>query len=72
MRVTTGTVRRGTVELDDKDLPDGTKVMVVPQESDETFELSPEEEKKLLAAIREAELGHVQDGDEVLRQIRRK
>ena len=72
MRVTTGIVRRGTVELDDKDLPDGTKVVVVPQESDDTFELSPEEEAKLLAAIREVELGHVQDGAEVLRKIRRK
>jgi hypothetical protein len=73
MRLTTGIVRRGTVELDDdKDLPDGTPVMVIAQEGDETFELSQEEEEKLLAAIREVELGHVQDGQEVLRKIRRK
>ncbi len=73
MRLTTGIVRRGTVELDDdKDLPEGTPVMVIAQESDETFELSPAEEEKLLAAIREVELGHVRSGEEVLRKIRRK
>ena len=73
MRLTTGIVRRGTVELDDdKDLPDGTPVTVIAPEGDETFELSPAEEAKLLAAIREVELGHVQSGAEVLRKIRRK
>lgn len=72
MRMITGIVRRGAVELDDKELPDGTPVVVIPQESDETFELSPAEEEKLLAAIREVELGRVQSGEEVLRRIRRK
>ena len=72
MRMTTGTVRRGRVELDDDDLPEGTKVTVLAHEGDETFELSPEDEEKLLAAIRSAEAGHVQDGQGVLRKIRRK
>jgi len=72
MRVTTGTVRRGTVELDEKDLPEGTTVTVLAPEGDETFELSPAEVSKLLAAIGEVERGQVQDGKEVLQKIRRK
>lgn len=57
MRLATGTVRRGTVELDDKDLPEGTIVTVLAPEGDETFELGPVEEAQLLAAIEEAKRG---------------
>lgn len=73
MRITSGIVRRGTVELDDdRDLPDGTPVTVIVREGDETFELSPAEEEKLLAAIAELERGEFEDGWELLRQLRRK
>jgi len=37
MRMTTGIVRHGIVELDDKDLPDGTPVTVIVREGEETF-----------------------------------
>lgn len=73
MRLTTGIVRRGTVELDDdKDLPDGTPVTVIAPEGDETFELSPAEEAKLLAAIEQGARGKVRSAEQVLRKIRRK
>ncbi len=72
MRVTTGIVRRGTVELDDKDLPDGTAVTVLVPEREDAFEVTSADKAKLLAAIRELERGEVEDGWELLRSIRPK
>lgn len=72
MRVTTGTIRKGKVELEEKDLPEGTTVTVLVPEGDDTFEVTPEEKAKLLAAIREVERGEVEDGWELLRSIRPK
>ena len=70
--MTTGIVRRGVVELDDKDLPDGTPVTVIVREREETFELSPDEEARLLEAIAQVERGEYEDGRELLRELRRK
>lgn len=72
MRVTSGTIRQGKVELEENDLPDGTPVMVIVREGDETFELSPAEEEKLLAAIAELDRGEFEDGRELLRKLRQK
>lgn len=44
---------------------------VLAPEGDETFELLPEEEAKLIAAIAEAERGETTSGSSVLDQIRR-
>ena len=44
---------------------------VLAPEGDETFELKPEEEAKLLAAIAEAERGETTSAAHVLEQIRR-
>jgi len=71
MRMTTGIVRKGKVELDN-DLPDGTPVAVIVREGEETFELSPEEEAKLLEAIAQVERGEYEDGSELLRELRQK
>ena len=72
MRITTGIVRRGTVELDEKDVPEGTTVTVLVPERGDTFEVTPEEKAKLLAAMREVERGEVEEGWELLRSIRPK
>lgn len=72
MRVTTGTVRHGNVELDAKDIPEGTTVTVLAPEGDETFDLGPADEAKLLAAIEEAARGQTTAAAEVIRKIRRK
>jgi hypothetical protein len=72
MRVTTGTIRKGKVELEEKDLPEGTTVTVLVPDAGDTFEVTPEEKAKLLAAIREVERGEVEDGWELLRSIRPK
>lgn len=57
MLITTGQVHRGAIEVDNSSLPEGTKVTILVHEDDETFELSAEEEAKLLAAMAEAERG---------------
>ena len=71
MLITTGTVRGGTIQIDPKSLPDGATVTVLAPEGDETFELSPEDEAKLLATIAEAEQGKTTSAADVLKQIRR-
>ncbi len=71
MLITTGIVQGGTIKLDDPNLPEGTLVTVLAPEGDETFELAPAEEAKLLAAIAEAERGETTNATDLLKQIRR-
>lgn len=71
MLITTGKVQGGTIKVDAKDLPEGATVTVLAPEGDETFELSSEEESKLLAAIAEADRGETTSASQVLQQIRR-
>lgn len=71
MLITTGKVLGGTIKVDVQGLPEGAVVTVLASEGDETFELAPEEETKLLAAIAEAERGEATNASDVLRQIRR-
>jgi hypothetical protein len=71
MLITTGKVLGGTIKVDAKNLPEGATVTVLAPEGDETFELSPEEEATLLAAIAEADRGETTSASNVLQQIRR-
>lgn len=70
MKVMSGRVRNGRVELEGGHLPEGTSVAIVAADSDQTFELSPEEEAELEAALAEVARGEVVDAAEVLKQIR--
>lgn len=70
MLITTGIVHGGTIQIDAKSLPAGATVTVLAPEGDETFELSSEDEAKLLAAIAEAERGETTNAAELLKQIR--
>lgn len=72
MLVTTGKVRRGAVEVENKELPEGATVTVLVSEGDETFELGPEEERLLLAAIEGAERGEVEPASRVLERLPRR
>jgi hypothetical protein len=71
MRVTTGTVVDGKVELPGETLAEGTVVTVLAPENAETFTLGPDAEAALLAAIEEAETGRWISGEEVLRGLRK-
>jgi hypothetical protein len=69
MLITTGKVRGGTIQIDAKSLPEGATVTVLAPEGDETFELSSEEEAKLLAAIAEAERGETTSAVQILSRL---
>ena len=71
MIITTAKVNNGVIQIDSKDLPDGTTVTLLAQEGDETFELDAAKESELLAAIAEAERGELVRASELLGQIRR-
>ncbi len=71
MRVTSGKVVLGKVVVEGEPLDEGVVVTVLAPEDSETFELSPEAEAALLAAIGEADRGEVVSGDEVLRKLDR-
>ena len=71
MKVSTGRVVGGKVILEGEPLAEGSVVTVVAREDDETFEVSPEEEGALLAAIAQADRGQVVSWDELREQLRR-
>ena len=66
MIITTAKVNNGVIQIDSKDLPDGTTVTLLAQEGDETFELDAAQESELLAAIAEAERGELVSASEFL------
>ncbi len=65
MRVTTGTVVDGKIEVAGERLPEGLTVTILAPEDEQTFELDPEAEAALLAAIEEAERGEVMPSQRV-------
>ena len=71
MLITTGKVNDGVIQVDTKDLPEGTTVTVLAHEGDETFEVDAAQEADLIAAIAEAERGELVVASEVLQRIRR-
>jgi len=70
MLITTGKVNDGVIQIDTKDLPNGTTVTVLAHEGDETFELDATQEGELLAAIAEADRGELISASELLQKIR--
>ena len=71
MKVATGKVVKGKIVLEGEPLAEGSVVTVLAPEEDETFDLSPEEEKALLAAIAQAERGEVVSWEDLREQLRR-
>lgn len=71
MKVATGKVVGGKVVVEGEPLAEGSVVTVVAREGDETFEVSPEDERALLEAIAHADLGHVVSWEELRERLRR-
>ena len=71
MRVTTGTVVNGRIEVPGEALPEGMVVTILSPDDRETFRLGPEAEAALLASIDAADRGEVIAGEELLRELRR-
>jgi hypothetical protein len=71
MRVATGRVIHGHVELNDAELPEGASVTVLLPE-EETFEADPETERMLLESIAQCERGEGIPLEAVLEELRRR
>jgi hypothetical protein len=71
MKIATGKVIGGKVVLEGEPLKEGSVVTVVAPEENEPFDVSPEEEEMLLAALAEADRGEVISWDELREQLRR-
>jgi len=69
MKVATGKVVGGKVVMEGEPLPEGLVVTVVAREDDETFEVTPEDEEALLAAIAQAERGEVVSWEQIREQL---
>lgn len=69
MRISTGKVVAGKVELEGDPLPEGCVVTVLAPDGEEFFELTGEEESLLVASIRQAEAGQVRSAADVLADL---
>ena len=71
MRVATGTVGGGRIEVAGETLPEGMVVTILSPDDREAFTLGPDAETALLLSIAEAERGEVVSGDDLIRGLRR-
>ena len=71
MKVATGRVVEGKVVLEGEPLAEGSVVTVVARDDDDTFDVSPEEERALLEAITQADRGQVVSWKTLREQLRR-
>ena len=71
MRVTTGRVVNGRIEVPGEDFAEGMVVTILAPEDRGTFTLGPEAEAALLAAIEEAGHGELLSEEELWRELRR-
>ena len=71
MKVATGRVVEGKIVLEGEPLAEGAVVTVVARDDDETFDVSSEEERALLAAIAQADRGEVVSWEVLRDQLRR-
>ena len=71
MRVASGRVIDGRVELMDSEFPEGSAVTVLLPEGDETFEADEKTERMLLDSIAQCERGQTVPFETVLERLRR-
>lgn len=71
MRVATGKIIEGKVVLEGEPWAEGSVVTVVARDAEETFDVSPEEERALLEAIAQADRGQVVSWETLREQLRR-
>jgi hypothetical protein len=70
MKVTTGTVTRGTVKVSRGILDEGERVLVLSLHSEEPVSLTAEEETELQAAADEIRKGEYVSGEDLLAELR--
>jgi hypothetical protein len=72
MRVASGRVVHGKVQLEDAEFPEGASVTVLFPEGDDTFEADPDTERMLLESIAQCERGQTVPFETVLQELRRR
>ena len=72
MCITTGKVRDGAIDLEGEVLPEGSIVTVIARDDEEVFELEPNEEADLIAAIEEADRDQTVDSSVIGELLRRR
>lgn len=72
MRIASGKVVHGSVQLQDAAFPEGASVTVLFPEDGETFEADAETEKMLLESIAQCERGQTLPFESVVERLRRK
>ncbi|MDY7093207.1 MAG: hypothetical protein SX243_09570 [Acidobacteriota bacterium] len=72
MRITTGRVVDGRIEVSGESFAEGSTVTVLAPENDETFTLGPNEEAALLSAMAEGDRGEVVPAEEFFRELGRR
>jgi len=70
MRITSGKVVAGHIEIEGEPLPDGALVTVLARDADESFELDAAAEAELRLSLAEADRGELIPADDVLRTFR--
>lgn len=72
MRIASGKVVAGKVEIEGEPLPDGMIVTLLARDEDEGFEVDDVLKAELLASIAEADRGELIPAEEVLERLRRR
>jgi len=70
MKVITGTVVRGKVDLPPHALVEGTPVAILAPSAEAPIQLTPSEESELEAAVNELRAGRFIDGEDLLSELR--
>ena len=69
MKIIPGTVLDGRIVVEGEVLREGEKVTILAREGNETFAVSPEEKRRLLESIAQANRGEFVDSDDLLREL---
>ena len=69
MKITKGRVVSGKVVIEGGPFPEGSRVTVIGCEDDETFELSPQDEAEILAAVAETERSEMISAHELITSL---
>jgi hypothetical protein len=69
MKVITGTVMHGRIVVEGAPFSEGEKVTILGHDGNETFRVSAEEKRQLLASVAQADRGEFVDGEELLSEL---
>lgn len=72
MKIFSGTVVGGKVEVPKDALAEGDRVAIVAAEPAEPIQLTPEQEAELVAAVKDIRRGKYVDGHELLAELRKR